>query len=448
MNLENIENKERESDFYKLFATDMCRVCLAGENLESLFTENNIIDLFTSCTALEVSFEDQYPKHICDRCLIDLHNYFDFWKKCRNSLDELDKIKESLDDSSNFVQENTDVASDTDTDIRNNFEPLNINLKSDDDLNSCSNCGEEYTGLNHICTISTKFCKHCEIYFEDDDKLYKHTLKYHSTNPPYACDVCPKAYKFAHSLKLHKNTHIEERPYTCPICSKSYKSNKDLTYHKHIHLNEKKYCCTLCDKGFNKPYLLKQHIVTHTNYKCEYPCTICNKILKSKSGAYAHSLLHKAEKRYKCDQCDRSFSTWHSRRGHIKSMHTDERPYLCRMCPMSFKFSNRLTIHERQHTGEKPYKCTQCTMAFVSSGRLKMHMLKHTGERKHPCPYCNKKFPRPQHVKQHLVTHTKERNHKCEICGKAFTQAHVLKSHMKVHVEEVEEFEIDVERCG
>ncbi|XP_026461183.1 uncharacterized protein LOC113362903 [Ctenocephalides felis] len=100
---------ENDKTNLNLITTDsnsspICRACLADKNLQSLFieqkqlseNENLILKMFVSCTALEVSPEDEYPKYICDLCLRDLYKAYEFWTKCRNSLQKLDKLKDKI----------------------------------------------------------------------------------------------------------------------------------------------------------------------------------------------------------------------------------------------------------------------------------------------------------------------------------------------------------------
>lgn len=48
-------------------------------------------------------------------------------------------------------------------------------------------------------------------------------------------------------------------------------------------------------------------------------------------------------------------------------------PYQCMDCGKSFRWSSRLTHHQRSHNNERPYRCTLCPKAFKGSSALLYH---------------------------------------------------------------------------
>ncbi|KAM0792594.1 hypothetical protein ACM66B_005255 [Microbotryomycetes sp. NB124-2] len=53
------------------------------------------------------------------------------------------------------------------------------------------------------------------------------------------------------------------------------------------------------------------------------------------------------EKKFKCPECDKSFSRTEYVKRHIKTAHTGERPYVCSLCSASFARTDLLTRHEK-----------------------------------------------------------------------------------------------------
>lgn len=50
-----------------------------------------------------------------------------------------------------------------------------------------------------------------------------------------------------------------------------------------------------------------------------------------------------------------------------------DHPYQCLDCGKSFRWSSRLTHHQRSHNNERPYRCNLCPKAFKGSSALLYH---------------------------------------------------------------------------
>lgn len=48
-------------------------------------------------------------------------------------------------------------------------------------------------------------------------------------------------------------------------------------------------------------------------------------------------------------------------------------PFQCMDCGKSFRWSSRLTHHQRSHNNERPYRCNLCPKAFKGSSALLYH---------------------------------------------------------------------------
>ena len=54
-------------------------------------------------------------------------------------------------------------------------------------------------------------------------------------------------------------------------------------------------------------------------------------------------------------------------------VHTEVKPFNCKICSKGFSESGSLKSHLRVHTKEKPFTCEICSKGFSVSGDLKRH---------------------------------------------------------------------------
>ena len=78
---------------------------------------------------------------------------------------------------------------------------------------------------------------------------------------------------------------------------------------------------------------------------------VCNFTLQTEVDMRTHT----GEKQFKCEVCNKSFSTKSYFSTHMRT-HTAEKPYNCELCNKTFSQGSTLSTHMRTHTGEKPYK--------------------------------------------------------------------------------------------
>ncbi|RVD92821.1 zinc finger domain-containing protein [Tubulinosema ratisbonensis] len=111
---------------------------------------------------------------------------------------------------------------------------------------------------------------------------------------------CQKSYTKPSYLKIHLNSHTNNRPFKCDQCSKSYTKNSHLTVHKKSHSNEF-LICSKCTKKFITKDKLKRHV---NSCNILYECKFCLKKYKRFKMLENHLILHsKGSKIYECDKC-------------------------------------------------------------------------------------------------------------------------------------------------
>ena len=134
---------------------------------------------------------------------------------------------------------------------------------------------------------------------------------------------------------------------------------------------------------------------------------------------------------FKCEECDRGFSTRQHLTTH-KRTHTGEKPYSCDVCGKGFANPSNITQHKRTHTGEKPYSCEVCGKGFSDTSNLARHMRTHTSEKPYGCDVCEKAFKFKHHLSDHALTHTGQK-FLCPDCGAGYVYRSGLTSHIRQH---------------
>ena len=116
--------------------------------------------------------------------------------------------------------------------------------------------------------------------------------------------------------------------------------------------------------------------------------------------------VHKGEKNFKCNFCNKTFSQSSGRNTHIKSVHKKV-SYNCEFCQRIFKGSDKLKQHIRfVHEGKKDNKCDLCEKAFVNKENLKKHIQNiHEGVKNYKCESCDKYYYDLRDLKIHVKRH-------------------------------------------
>jgi len=105
--------------------------------------------------------------------------------------------------------------------------------------------------------------------------------------------------------------------------------------------------CDKCGYSGKTAGAMRAHKRDHHMPKWE--CPVCTRLYAfGQKAIHEQSHLPESEKRYRCSQCGRGFNTNKHLDQHFKSVHSDERPYICQFqCGYTCKLDSNLWKHEK-----------------------------------------------------------------------------------------------------
>ncbi|XP_019488707.1 PREDICTED: zinc finger protein 445 isoform X2 [Hipposideros armiger] len=283
------------------------------------------------------------------------------------------------------------------------------------------------------------------------DRVFPAPQSSHTTEEPFKCSQCGKAFRNHSFLLIHQRVHTREKPYKCRECGKTFRWSSNLSRHQRGHSLEKRY---EYHESRNPPDLQPQILTGEKRFWCQE----CGKTFTRKRSLLDHKGIHSGEKRYKCNLCEKSYDRNYRLVNHQR-IHTKERPFKCQWCGKDFIGRHTLCIHQRKHTrttqpasslaeppssqdtgvslqelkpsGEKPLESRED--AYEQSSRLTGPQAIPMEKKCHRCSTCGKDFSKTSQLASHKRFHTRERPFKCKQCGKTFRWTSNLARHMKSH---------------
>ncbi|CAG0883362.1 unnamed protein product [Darwinula stevensoni] len=265
-------------------------------------------------------------------------------------------------------------------------------------------------------------CEICGCSFKWRCNLARHVSLRHVEDRPFKCDICGCSFKLRGILTKHVNTrHSEDRPFKCPLCDKTFKLKCTLTSHLQCHSDTKPYKCNMCDYSGKRKRGLKYHMTSvHPNEKmgCSSGLWLnCVVFIQSTNlerclifwihsitealvdtiawltavtemnegiteasispedfedelqfnhGSHDLELIDASGKEESKEEEKQHIpNTSSSLTAHVKSKHSEGRPFSCGICRCAFKRQGNLSDHiVMKHSEERPFKCPHCDMSF------------------------------------------------------------------------------------
>ncbi|XP_071501372.1 uncharacterized protein [Diadema antillarum] len=206
------------------------------------------------------------------------------------------------------------------------------------------------------------------------------------------------------------------RLYTCSMCHKFFPTNALLSSHKITHKEESPFQCGICDESFRNAGLRNRHeFKTHQKARRKRDCSVCGQVLSSKKSLDCHMRKHKYYKAdlelFACDKCSETFRSESKLVDHLKARHPF-RPFsaTCEKCGRSFCLPCNLTQHQRVCTADKPrkYSCKTCGKEFATSMAVTRHKKIHSDARPYKCRHCDMTFKYSDTRHRHEILHFKD----------------------------------------
>ena len=302
---------------------------------------------------------------------------------------------------------------------------------------------------------------------------------------PFACPVCPKAFKLKQHLTSHERVHTGSRPFVCGICNRAFKQSSHLNRHRKMHdmgkkVSEKQAIKTGSSDAVPSDVVPSDVVPSAVLMLSRRPdgqsrrSTRRTKMRDMEKKGYQRNAIETPDGM----MSDKGEQSSHSTR-HIKTQDKAKKlsegvttapanytnSYKCRICRKSFKSKKGQLYHiarcslaasefnarkrkslvktDIKTGGNKRYQCKKCGKKFDRKQILVIHGRVHSGDRPFHCDVCGKGFPIAGNLARHKIIHTGEKPYVCYICGKGFTQKSNMEAHIRlVHKVEREEQQV------
>ncbi|KAM4526337.1 uncharacterized protein znf646 [Fundulus diaphanus] len=220
----------------------------------------------------------------------------------------------------------------------------------------------------------------------------------------YQCSVCGDGYATMTALRSHLQAHHDPHASHPPLSSR-----EDTRDDEPVEMT----ICSTCGETLVDRQDLMAHLLRHETERADCERPVKGEVSESEEEAFII-----------CSSCGVSCSSYRSHgctAEEKEEMKAGVRPQ-----------------HEEtslgRDAGERRYKCEQCGRSYRHAGSLLNHKKSHkTGVFR--CAVCQKRFYNLLALKNHQRSHFDVKRHSCHECGKAFKIQKQLLNHLRRHKE-------------
>lgn len=221
-------------------------------------------------------------------------------------------------------------------------------------------------------------------------------------------------YNFDENVSTSSTDHLEPPPPPPPPKRKKSPSTEKVEKIKSFE-------CDVCKRKFTAYGFLKRHLLSGH---------------KKRDDWFQINLRRKKKEPTPCNICGKRLVAL---RYHMRTFHSDDRPFKCNVCGVSYKYKSNLESHARLHTGDRPFMCNECGRAFKRNSEMHAHInLVHKKVRKHKCDRigCSKSYVNAQQLTDHInVQHLNLKTYQCETCNRSLGTRKQYRQHLRDHLE-------------
>ncbi|KAG5869524.1 hypothetical protein JTB14_002512 [Gonioctena quinquepunctata] len=260
---------------------------------------------------------------------------------------------------------------------------LHLSLNSPEaifDGNTVFQTSSDLGETRNIYDDANIICMICNGVFSSFVTFQKHTCEKKTANVERSTDLSNETEKTPECEELGKE---ENRKRTeCSICQKILPTKSALLKHVKEHSESINFECGICKVSINGKTTYLKHMTSHRGVNKCHTCEDCFKSFKKASDLKRHLRIHSGEKPFGCHICDRKFSLKATLLSHIRTHDPNHKEFNCIICNSFYSSKASLQIHMSLHTGQKPHSCSFCNMKFRTIGNKKSHeALKHSSKK-------------------------------------------------------------------